>query len=254
MTHPGHRHRGHAGTVVRRSPDGRRFAKQATGAAAREELRGERDRLAWLQHAGLETADIVDWDDDGTTSTLVTGAVPGIPASQVPPYATARATSSIAMYLTDLHDLDVEGCPFDRRLDLTLPDAARRVDAGQVDESAFELARLGRSAVDVFDDLASGALRAALEESLDVVVCHGDFSLPNVLVDPETYDVTGVVDVGRLGLADCHADLATITGSMRARHLNPQYGQECADRLLATYPVEADPWRLEYYRLLDEFF
>lgn len=243
----------HSDTVVRRSPDGRRFAKRATGSAAREQLAQERDRLAWLERAGLETAEVVDWDDDGHTSTLVTGAVPGIPASQVPPHATARATSSIAMYLTDLHDLDVDDCPFDRRLDLTLPEAARRVDAGMVDESAFDLVRLGRTAVDVFDDLAAGALRAALEESLDLVVCHGDFSLPNVLVDPETYDVTGVVDVGGLGLADCHTDLAAMTGSMRARHLNPQYGPEYSDRLLATYPVEADPWRLEYYRLLGEF-
>jgi len=245
---------GHSDTVVRRSPDGRCFAKEATTASAREELAHERDRLAWLGRAGLETAEVVDWYDDGERSTLVTEAVPGIPASDVPPYATARATSSIAMYLTDLHDLDVEDCPFDRRLDITLPEAAERVDAGLVDESEFDLARLGRDAIDVFDELAAGGLRAALEENLDLVVCHGDFCLPNVLVDPETYDVTGVVDVGRLGLADCHADLALMTRSMAARHLNPQYGPECAHRFLATYPVEADPWRLEYYRLLDEFF
>jgi len=245
---------GHSDTVVRRSPDGRCFAKSATDSLAREELAHERDRLAWLGSAGLETAEVVDWHEDAETSTLVTGAVPGMPASQVPAYATARVTSSIAMYLTDLHDLDVDDCPFDRRLDVTLPQAAERVDAGLVDESDFDLVRLGRSAMDVFDELAAGGLRASLEENLDLVVCHGDFCLDNVLVDPETYDVTGVVDVSRLGLADCHADLALMTRSMESRHLNPQYGHECAARFLATYPVEAERWRLHYYQLLDEFF
>ena len=248
MTH------GHADTVVHRTPDGLCLAKEATSPLAREDLARERDRLIWLAEAGLETAEVVDWWEDEDSSTLVTGVVPGIPASVVPSYATARATSSIAMYLTDLHNLDVEDCPFDRRLEVALPEAAQRVDAGLVDEADFDLKRLGRTAVDVFDDLAKGGLRAALEENLDLVVCHGDFCLPNVLVDPETYDVTGVIDVGRLGVADCHADLALMTRSMAARHLNPQYGQECVGRLLATYPVEADPWRLEYYQLLDEFF
>lgn len=245
---------GRSDTVVRRSPDGRCYAKSATSEPAKEELVAERDRLIWLCEAGLETAVVAEWYDGGDTWTMVTTTVPGIPASEVPPYATARATSSIAMYLTDLHDLDVDECPFDRRLEVTLPAAAEHVAAGLVDETDFDLSRLGRTAPELLEELHDGALRASLEEDIDLVVCHGDYCLPNVIVDPETYDVTGVVDVGRLGVADCHADLALMTRSMAARHLNPQYGLECAQRLLATYPVEADPWRLDYYRLLDEFF
>jgi len=44
-------------------------------------------------------------------------------------------------------------------------------------------------------------------ERADLAVCHGDFCLPNVVLDPETLVVTGILDVGRLGIADRHLDL-----------------------------------------------
>ena len=36
--------------------------------------------------------------------------------------------------------------------------------------------------------------------------------------------------------------------------LNPAYGPAAAEAMLAAYGLPADPWRLDYYRLLDEFF
>jgi kanamycin kinase len=78
------------------------------------------------------------------------------------------------------------------------------------------------------------------------VVCHGDLCLPNVIVDPRTSTVTGVIDVGRLGVADRYADLALITRSLSAAQ---------AERFLTGYgagPVDAS--RMAFYRLLDEFF
>ena len=75
-----------------------------------------------------------------------------------------------------------------------------------------------------------------------------------------------MIDVGRLGVADRHLDLALVTRSMSDTTLNPAfgsaaaeaalaaYGAPAAEALLTTYGHPVDPWRLDYYRLLDEFF
>jgi kanamycin kinase len=87
----------------------------------------------------------------------------------------------------------------------------------------------------------------------DLVVCHGDLCLPNVLLDPDTLRVTGLIDVGRLGRADRYADLALATRSIASAQ-NPQYSVHNADRYLSRYGIEqADTNRVTFYRLLDQF-
>lgn len=39
------------------------------------------------------------------------------------------------------------------------------------------------------------------------VVCHGDFMLPNVVLNPETFEVAGVIDVGSLAVGDRGRDM-----------------------------------------------
>lgn len=70
-----------------------------------------------------------------------------------------------------------------------------------------------------------------------------------MFLDRETLEVTGILDVGRLGVADRHLDLALFTRSLAAADLN---GPELPDWVRERANV--DPWRIEYYRLLDEFF
>ncbi|MBB6628655.1 aminoglycoside 3'-phosphotransferase [Nocardioides sp. KIGAM211] len=241
-------------TVVRRSPDGTRHAKTAATPTTQRELADERDRLLWLATTPVPAAEVLDWSDDGTTATLTTATVPGVPASDLGRGDAEAATASLVGLLVTLHALPIRDCPFDRRLGTTLPLAAAAVAAGEVDEDDLDEERAGRTAEDLLEELTSAAWRARDEEFLDLAVCHGDACLPNVLVDPDTLQVTGIVDVGRLGVADRHLDLALLSRSMAAPHLNPGYGVVLADRMLAAYPTEVDPWRLDFYRLLDEFF
>lgn len=245
---------GRTDTVVRRSPDGTRYAKTAATPTTRRELADERDRLLWLATTPVPAAEVLDWTDDGATASLTTSSVPGVPASDLGRDHAEAATASLVGLLVTLHALPIRDCPFDRRLGVTLPAAAAAVAAGEVDESDLDEERLGRTAADLLEELTASAWRARDEEFLDLAVCHGDACLPNVLVDPGTLEVTGLVDVGRLGVADRHLDLALLARSMAAPELNPGYGVVLADRMLAAYPTDVDPWRLEFYRLLDEFF
>ena len=244
---------GHTDAVVRRSRDGRAYAKTGTG-PVREELLGERDRLLWLATTDLPAPEVLDWEDDEETATLVTAALPGVPISALPATAAAGGVKTLGAFLRRLHAVDREGCPFERWLAVTVPLARVNVDHGLVDEDDFDPEREDDSAAALLEDLLARRPRAEELEVGDLVVCHGDACLPNVLVDPATLEVTGIVDVGRLGVADRHLDLALAARSVSDTSLNPAYGPAAAEAMLAAYGLPADPWRLDFYRLLDEFF
>lgn len=244
---------GRSGAVVRRSPDGGAYAKSGTG-PLREDLVDERERLEWLAEVDLPAPEILDWSDDGETATLTTRALPGTPMSDLPASAAAGAATSWGHFLQRLHTIEREPCPFERWVAVTVPLARVRVDGGLVDEQEFDDERAGHSAEAALAELLDGRPRAEELEVTDLVVCHGDACLPNFLVDPATLEVTGMLDVHRLGVADRHLDLALAVRSISDARLNPTYGPEAAEALLAAYGRPADPWRLDFYRLLDEFF
>jgi kanamycin kinase/streptomycin 3"-kinase/aminoglycoside 3'-phosphotransferase-2 len=233
--------------------DGRAYAKTGSG-QAREELGDERDRLLWLATTDLPAPEVLDWSDDGETATLTTSAVPGVPLSELPRTAVDRASATFGGFLRRLHSVDREGCPFQRWLAVTVPLARVQADAGRVNEDDFDAEREGRSAAALLDELVELRPRAEELEVGDLVVCHGDACLPNILVDPDTFEVTGMIDVGRLGVADRHLDLALAIRSISDTRLNPAYGPDAANAVVAAYGLPVDPWRLDFYRLLDEFF
>ena len=139
------------------------------------------------------------------------------------------------------HDLPGEGARLGRLRAHGIPAAlAADVDLDDLDDERTGWTR---------DQLVARLLETRPADE-DLAVCHGDLCLPNVLLDPETYEVTGLIDAGRLGVADRWADLALATRSM-AYELNPPYD---AGRFLARYGIEPDPAKTAFYRLLDEFF
>jgi aminoglycoside phosphotransferase len=244
---------GMSGAEVRRAPDGGAYAKSGSG-RTREDLVEERERLEWLAGTDLPCAEILDWTDDDETATLTLRTVPGVPMSDLPASDAASAVRSLGQFLQRLHALSRDSCPFDRWLAVTVPLARLRVDAELVDEHDFDDERRGRSGRDLLAELMDLRPRAEELEVADLVVCHGDACLPNFVIDPDSFEITGMIDVHRLGVADRHLDLALATRSMSSTALNPAYGPDSANELLATYGRPADPWRLDFYRLLDEFF
>jgi aminoglycoside phosphotransferase len=244
---------GMSGAEVRRSPDGGAYAKSG-GGPHRDDLADERDRLAWLAGTDLPAAEVLDFTDDGESATLLLRTVPGVPMSELPSSAAPSAVTRLAELLERLHEVPRDLCPFDRWLAVTVPLARLRVEAGLVDVDDLDDERAGRSAAELLSDLVDQRPRAEDLEVGDLVVCHGDACLPNFLVDPDSLEITGMIDVHRLGVADRHLDLALATRSVADTDLNPAYGPAAAEALLAAYGRDTDPWRLGFYRLLDEFF
>lgn len=228
------------------------FAKTACTSSALVELTDERNRLIWLGTTSVTAPQVLDWNERDGIATLVTSALPGAPASAVPSADAPAAARALVEFLDILHDLPIDECPFDRRLDVTLAAAAANTSAGLVDDQDFDEERQGRTADSLLSQLLTDRYRAQALEQSSLSVCHGDLCLPNVLLDPARLSVTGIVDVGRLGIADRHLDLALLTRSITSTALNPNYGPELATWV--SQHTDADPWRIDYYRLLDELF
>lgn len=243
-----------SGAWVYRSADGAVHAK-GVEAADTEELRLERDKIGWLATTPIPGPRLVDWTESDEGAVLVMTTVPGIPACDVPRRLVNRATASMADLLAQLHALPILSCPFVRRVDRTVAEATEAVRRGVVDVAHFDDERRGRTPEDLLVELTQLHSTAAQTEVGDLVVCHGDPCLPNLLIDPDSGDCLGVIDLGRLGVADRYLDLALTTRSMSEPGINEPYDARDAAAFLSRYGI-ADPdlRRLDFYRLLDEFF
>ena len=122
--------------------------------------------------------------------------------SDLPAAAIPDAVRSLARFLRRLHGTGRESCPFERWLAVTVPLARVRAEEGLVDEDDLDDERSGRSVGQLLEELVDLRPHAEELEIHDLVVCHGDACLPNFLVDPDSLEVTGMIDVHRLGVAD----------------------------------------------------
>ena len=206
-------------------------------------LHAEALRLRWA--AGrIPVPTVVAYDVDGEREYLATTRIPGLPLHH--PDALLhpeRVTDLLARALRELHAQPVRDCPFNASLNVRLREAREHVAAGAVDESDFDDERAGWTAQQVWNE----ALRTR-PGGEDLVLTHGDACLPNLILDGEF--IGGFVDVGRLGIADRHADLG-----LAHRSLSFNIGPDAAEHFLDIYGRElVNVEKLKYYCLLDELF
>ena len=112
----------------------------------------------------------------------------------------------------------------------------------------FDASRLGRTAADLFTELL-----ATIPPNEDLVLVHGDFCLPNVLLaEGASHElcITGLIDCGRAGIGDRHQDLA-----LAMRSLTYNLGPDAVSPFLQAYGrTILDPALIEFFTVLDEFF
>jgi aminoglycoside phosphotransferase len=144
--------------------------------------------------------------------------------------------------LQAIHALSIEDCPFDERNDHKIGLAAKLVENKLVDEDDFDEINQGKTAESLFRELV--AAKPAFE---DLVFTHGDYCLPNVIL--ENRRLSGFVDWGNAGIADRYQDLALLT-----RSVIYNFGAEYEEIVFKIYGIEPDREKIRFFRLLDEFF
>jgi kanamycin kinase len=192
----------------------------------------------------------VDVGEQDDTTWLITTAVPGRSAAEPwPEEQRGGVVDALADVARALHALHTRECPFDRSLAVN-PAAGSPGSRRRLGGPRRPGCRHGWTTTELLTQL-----EATRPETEELVTCHGDPCLPNILLNPDTLQVTGLIDVGRLGAADRYADLALAARSLSSASLNPQFGRSYVDRFLARYgEPHIDIRRLAFYQLLDEFF
>jgi streptomycin 3"-kinase len=90
------------------------------------------------------------------------------------------------------------------------------------------------------------------QEAIDRVVCHGDACMPNFMIDPESFQCTGLIDFGRLGTADRYVDLALMVANARESWASQEDEAEGCAILFDTLGIKVpDKERLAFYLRLD---
>jgi aminoglycoside 3'-phosphotransferase-2 len=209
----------------------------------------EAERLGWMHAVGLPVPAVLQYHEWKGREYLLLTALPGTDAAAPRPDDRRSAlVAALAAGLKLLHGTNISACPFDASRRVRVADAKARLAAGLVREREFDAVRQGRSAVDLHAELL--ASQPAIEER---VFTHGDYCLPNVLLQDDGaggYRVSGFVDCGHAGVADPYQDLA-----LCARSIAFNFGPEWVPTLFARYGIErVDEVRLRWYQLLDEFF
>jgi len=244
---------GESAAIVRRSPDGTRFAKivDAPGIAT---LAEERDRVLWLAERPMPVLGpaLLAWRERDSGACMVTSAVPGIGADRLSPADLLRAWAGIGRAIRRIHDIPVAACPF-RDHDLLARMALARdvITRGAVNPDFLPPGDRGRDPATILAGLERGLPEVLAREADDLVVCHGDPCLPNIMVDPGTLAVTGFIDLGRLGMADRHADLALLTANARETWPDEATARAADAALMEAYGMPFDPDRLAFYLRLD---
>jgi kanamycin kinase len=199
----------------------------------------EAERLRWLR-SHVPVPDVLDAGTDDDISWVLTAGLRGRDATHSAFRSdTPRLVTLLARGLRAFHEIPPEPCPFQFRLDDALRVAHERLEAGRIDPVRhFHREYEHLSASDAVAELVR--TRPVGE---DLVVCHGDYCLPNILIDDD--HVVGYVDVGELGVADRWWDLAVATWSV-TWNLGP--GLEA--HFLNSYGIAPDDARIRFYRLL----
>ncbi|WP_445399508.1 APH(3'') family aminoglycoside O-phosphotransferase [Streptomyces sp. LE64] len=241
---------GESGAVVFRSADATRYAK-CVPAAGEADLKAERDRVTWLSDQGVPGSRVLDWQSGDAGVCLVTSAVSGTPADQAPAEDLRAAWERIADAVRRLHDVPASPCPFRRGLDSMVAMAHDVVARDAVNPEFLPEDQQQTPSTELLDRVTRQISRRREQEATDLVVCHGDLCLPNIILDPQTLDVSGFIDLGRLGLADRYADLALLLANARETWTDEEQARDADTAFAERYGIALDQDRLRFYLHLD---
>lgn len=195
--------------------------------------------MEWAsQH--LPVPEVIGCGVDGDTEWLLTTALPGRDATWDEFKSDKQKLVRIlARGLRRFHTAPVDNCPFDYTVRTALEQVRTRVAVGLIDpESDFHSEHRHLTPESALEEL-----ERLCPETENLVVCHGDYCLPNVLIERD--EAVGFLDLGELGVADRWWDIAVGSWSV-TWNLGPGF----EDYFYESYGVEPDPRRIAFYRLL----
>ena len=188
---------------------------------------------------GAEVLNYVSEDSDWLLTACVRGEDCTHPTYLGDP---KRLCDTLAVLLRSLHECDTSSCPIPDHTERYFATAERNYRAGIFDPSYLPDEMRGMTA----DEAWRVATEAKVSFRADTLL-HGDYCLPNVMLDD--WSLSGFIDLGNGGVGDRHVDLFwgawTLCFNLKTDRYRQRffdaYGRECInpDLLLAIGACEA---------------
>ncbi|MHA2216438.1 MAG: phosphotransferase [Candidatus Hodarchaeales archaeon] len=142
-----------------------------------------------------------------------------------------------------IHSLDISECPFDNSLFFQIEYVKNRIKNGLINEQLFDPIRKGRTTNSIYEELMR-----TKPQSEDLVFTHGDYCLPNIIINNN--DISGFIDFGLGGISDRYLDIGICV-----RSIIYNFGEKWIPYFLKEYGLSVvDNEKITFYQLLDEFY
>lgn len=198
-------------------------------------------RLQWLQNK-LTVPKVVDCGVIGKYEYLITLELRGIEASnEIFSKKTDEMINLIAHGLRRIHEIPIEECPFDNSIDHLMSIIQHNYNKGIIDTSDL-YRKFGEDNLDKLLHEVEAIARDLVE---DLVFTHGDFSLPNIIIDEGC--ISGYIDLGNCGVADSYYDLAVVEKSIIRN-----FGKEYIELFFDQYGIsKIDYQKIRFYQIVE---
>lgn len=204
------------------------------------ELYSEKKALVWLS-GKLNVPQVLCYHKKDTNEYLLTKQLPGKSAehdffkNNIP-----CLIQLLAQALLQIHQIPAHNCPIDVRVETQLQEADERLQKGTLNLEYLPQEWRNRPQQLICH------LRKIRPSNEDLVFTHGDYCLPNILL--QNYKVTGIIDWGYSGVGDRYRDFISVLYSIQ-RNL----GKKWIPLFFEIYGIDRlDPKKKAFYRLLQD--
>ncbi|MBP3376714.1 MAG: aminoglycoside 3'-phosphotransferase [Clostridia bacterium] len=168
--------------------------------AARNTLAREAEMNSYFYSKGLGPR-VIEYVSRGERDLMLTERVRGEDCTHREYFDDSkRLCDLIATSLRKLHEIDASDCPVKDRMGEYISLVEENFRTGNYDSSHFPDSFGYRSA-----DEAIGVFESGKKELKNEVLIHGDYCLPNIMLDG--WRLSGYIDLGNGGIGDRHVDL-----------------------------------------------
>lgn len=220
-----------------------------TSSSADSKLLDEKNKQEWLRkNTLLPIPKILYYNKNKDHEFLLTTELKGTAAYKLPKLDRKEATIILARTLKRIHEIPIENCPFYFSLEKILSKIKNKIENKTIEETIVKkYSKAGIKIDDVFQDY----LIQEMPKKEDLVFCHGDYCLPNVLI--KNNSLTGIIDWGYAGIADRYFDLAMSTWSLSYNY--KENNEKLVELYLKEYGIDKlDQKKFYYYRTLIHYF
>lgn len=160
----------------------------------------------------------------------------------------------LASFLKKMWKIPLDNCPYNLLLKNKLAVIEQNFAQGICNFEKLDLSMYSNLTFKSLKDLLKWLRENAPVE--DLVFSHGDFCLPNLLIDDD--EVSGLIDLGRSGVSDRYQDIALCYRSLKYNfagiYSGVSYPNLNLDLLFDELGIVPDYNKLKYYILLDELY